>query len=236
MTDDLAELERIAGALIRNLSSSQRRTLMRRMARDLALSQRQRIAAQKQPDGAGFTPRKAKQAPISGRGATCFLYPSGGGGEPRRVIMKSFTWSTGRMMTGFDIEAGGIRSFEFDKVVKWLPVPEEYRNAGGGTLRRRGGLRRKAMFRRLASARYLRSQANDQGFWVGFSGKAAAVANIHHYGLGDKPSLRSKAVSYPQRQLIGATDIERKAMLDVLFATVTSQTNAQVRLLFLSQK
>lgn len=226
MSDDLAELERIAGALVRNLSSATRRTLMRRMARDLALSQRQRVAAQKQPDGSAFTPRKAKEAPVSGRGATCFLYPSGGGGEPRRVIMKSFTWSTGRMMTGFDIEAGAIRSFEFDKVIKWLPVPDEYRNAGGGTLRRRGGLRRKAMFRRLTSARYLRSQANDQGFWVGFSGKAAAVANVHHYGLRDKPSLRSKAVPYPKRQLIGATNIDRDAMLDLLFTTLASQTNA----------
>ncbi|WP_416462796.1 phage virion morphogenesis protein [Sphingomonas sp. VDB2] len=218
MNDDLAELEQIAGALIRNLSSTQRRTLMRRMARDLALSQRQRIAAQKQPDGSAFAPRKQKDAPISGRGATCFLYPSGGGGEPRRVIMKSFTWATGRMMTGFDIEAGSIRSFDFDKIVKWLPVPDEYRNAGGGTLRRRGGLRRKAMFRRLASARHLRSQATDQGFWVGFSGKAAAVANVHHYGLRDRPSLRAKSVAYPARELIGATDVDREAMLDLLYS------------------
>ncbi|KMS58576.1 phage virion morphogenesis protein [Sphingobium cupriresistens] len=217
MSDDLAELERIAGTLIRNLSSAQRRTLMRRMARDLALSQRQRIAGQKQPDGSGFAPRKQKKAPISGRGATCFLYPSGGGGEPRRVIMKSFTWATGRIMTGFDIEAGAIRSFDFDKIIKWMPVPDEYRNTGGGTLRRRGGLRRKAMFRRLASARYLRSQATDQDFWVGFSGKAAAVANVHHYGLRDKPSLRSTAVPYPERQLIGATAIDREAMLDLLY-------------------
>ena len=89
MTDDLAELERIAGALLRSLSSSQRRTLMRRMARQLAQSQRARIAAQRQPDGSAYEPRKAKPAPISGRGTACFLYPSGGGGEPRRVILKS---------------------------------------------------------------------------------------------------------------------------------------------------
>ena len=44
MTDDLAEIERIAGALLRSLSSGQRRTLMRRMGRDLAAGQRARIA------------------------------------------------------------------------------------------------------------------------------------------------------------------------------------------------
>lgn len=54
--------------------------------------------------------------------------------------MKSFTWTKGRMVTGFDIEAAAIRSFAFDKVVKWLPVPEEHRNASGGKLRRRGRL------------------------------------------------------------------------------------------------
>ena len=120
------------------------------------------------------------------------------------------------MMTGFDIEAGAIRSFEFDKIVKWLPVPEEHRNKGG-TLRRRGGLRRKAMFRRLASGRYLRTQADDQGFWVGFSGKASQVAGIHHHGLRDRPSLRAKAIDYPRRELIGASDADREHLLDLLY-------------------
>lgn len=217
MTDDLAEVERIAGALLRRLSSSQRRAIMRKMARELAISQRQRIASQHQPDGSAFEPRKTKQPPVSGRGAACFLYPSGNGGEPRRVIMKSFTWGTGRMMTGFDIEAGGIRSFAFDRIVRWLPVPEEYRNSGGGKLRRRGGLRRKAMFRSLAGARFLRTGTDDQGFWVGFSGKVSQIASVHQHGLRDKPSLRAKAVRYPRRELLGASPADRERLLDVLY-------------------
>ncbi|MEJ2002993.1 MAG: phage virion morphogenesis protein [Maritimibacter sp.] len=218
MTDDLAEVERIAGALLRSLSSGQRRVVMRKMARELAISQRQRITAQQQPDGSAFEPRKAKQPPVSGRGAACFLYPSGGSGPPRRVIMKSFTWATGRMMTGFDIEAGAIRSFEFGKVVKWLPVPEAYRNRGSGKLRRRGGLRRRAMFRRLASARFLKTRTDDQGFWVGFTGKVSQIASVHQRGLRDKPSLRAKAVPYPRRELLGATPADRERMLDTLYA------------------
>ncbi|MBB6191513.1 phage virion morphogenesis protein [Sphingobium wenxiniae] len=217
MTDDLAEVERIAGALLQSLSSGQRRTLMRRMARELAKGQRERIAAQRQPDGSAFAPRKEKSPPVMGRGAACFLYPSGGGGAPRRVIMKSFAWTTGRMMTGFDIEAGGIRSFEFDKVVKWLPVPEEYRNAGAGKLRRRGGVRRRAMFRRLASGRFLRTGINDQGFWVGFSGKVSEIATVHQRGLRDKPSVRAAAIPYPRRELLGDTAADREHMLDMLY-------------------
>ena len=216
-------MERIAGALLRSLSSGERRTLMRRMGRSLADSQRSRIAAQRQPDGSAFAPRKDKAPPVSGRGAACFLYPSGGSGEPRRVIMKSFSWGSGRMMTGFDIEAGGIRSFEFDKIVKWLPVPEEHRNAGGGRLRRRGGLRRRAMFRRLASARFLRTGAADQGFWVGFSGKVSAIAGVHQFGLRDKPSIKAKAVPYPERRLLGATYADRERLLDTLYNHVASR-------------
>jgi phage virion morphogenesis protein len=215
--DDLAEIERLAGALLRNLSAGQRRKLLRKMARDLAASQRQRIAAQHQPDGSAFAPRKQKAQPVTGRGAACFLYPAGGSGPPRRVIMKSFTWGTGRSMTGFDIEAGGIRTFEFAKVVQWLPVPPEYRNRTSGRLRRRGNLRRKAMFRKLASARYLKAQADDQGFWVGFSGKVSQIASIHQNGLRDKPSLRTRAIDYPRRELLGTTPTDREHLLDLLY-------------------
>ena len=215
--DDLAEIERLAGALLRTLSAGQRRKLLRKMARDLAASQRQRIAAQHQPDGSAFAPRKQKAQPVTGRGAACFLYPAGGSGPPRRVIMKSFTWGTGRSMTGFDIEAGGIRTFEFAKVVQWLPVPPEYRNRTSGRLRRRGSLRRKAMFRKLASARYLKAQADDQGFWVGFSGKVSQIASIHQNGLRDKPSLRTRAIEYPRRELLGATPTDREHLLDLLY-------------------
>lgn len=222
MTDELAEIEQLAGTILRSLSSGQRRALMRRMARELAISQLERITAQRQPDGTAFEKRKVKAPPVTGRGAACFLYPAGGGGEPRRVIMKSFTWGTGHMLTGFDIEAGAIRSFEFNKIVKWLPVPEEHRNAGGGKLRRRGGLRRRAMFRRLASSRFLKTGTDDQSFWVGFTGKVSQIADVHQHGLRDRPSLRAKTVPYSKRELLGATPADRERLLDVLYGHLSS--------------
>ncbi len=220
MRDELAEVERIAGAILRNLSPGEQRRILRSMGIALARSQRSRIAAQRAPDGTPFEPRKDKQPPLQSRGAACFLYPSGGGGEPRRVIMKSFTWATGQMMTGFDIEAGAIRSFDFNKIVKWLPVPDEHKNSGTGRLRRRSSLRRRAMFRRLASARFLRAGVDDQGAWVGFTGKASQIAEVHQRGLRDKPSLRAEAVRYPQRELLGATPADREMLLDLLFAHI----------------
>lgn len=216
MSDDLAELERVAGALLRSLSAAEQRGLMRRMGRDLAASQRRRIAAQQQPDGSAFEARREKAPAQPGRGPACFLYPAGGGGEPRRVLMKSFTWGTGRMLTGFDIEAGAIRSFEFDKIVKWLPVPEEHRSSSAAR-KRPARIRRRAMFRRLATARFLRSGVDDQGVWVGFTGKVAQIASVHQYGLRDKPSLRAKAVPYPKRELLGITASDQEQLLDLLF-------------------
>ncbi len=217
MSDDLAELERVAGALLRSLSAAEQRGLMRRMGRDLAASQRRRIAAQQQPDGSAFEARRERAPAQPGRGPACFLYPAGGGGEPRRVLMKSFTWGSGHMLTGFDIEAGAIRSFERDKIVKWLPVPEEHR--GGSAARKRPArIRRRAMFRRLATARFLRSGVDDQGVWVGFTGKVAQIASVHQYGLRDKPSLRAKTVSYPKRELLGVSAAEREYLLDCIYS------------------
>jgi hypothetical protein len=185
------------------------------MGRDLAASQRRRITAQQQPDGSAFETRRERTPAQPGRGPACFLYPAGGGGEPRRVLMKSFTWGSGHMLTGFDIEAGAIRSFERDKIVKWLPVPEEHR--GGSAARKRPArIRRRAMFRRLATARFLRSGVDDQGVWVGFTGTVAQIARVHQYGLRDKPSLRAKAVPYPKRELLGVTPADCEHMVDLL--------------------
>lgn len=220
--DDLAEIERIAGGLLRQLSSGQRRTLMRRMARDMAARNRARIKAQKAPDGSAFEPRRERQPTRTVNQTACFLYPSGGSGAPRKVILRQYaiekTGEANYMMTGFDIEAGGIRSFFHDKVIKWLPVDAEHRNRTGGRLRRRGNLRRKAMFRRLASARLLRSGVDDRGFWVGFTGRAAEVARIHHEGLRDRPALKARPITYPRRPLLGFSEQDREALLDMLFA------------------
>jgi phage virion morphogenesis protein len=73
------------------------------------------------------------------------------------------------------------------------------------------------MFRRLATARFLRSGADDQGVWVGFTGKVAQIASVHQYGLRDKPSLRAKAVPYPKRELLGVTPADRKVLLSMLY-------------------
>lgn len=58
MSDELEQLEDWVAPLIRQLQPAQRKQLTRRLARDLRRSQKQRIAAQQNPDGSAYAPRK----------------------------------------------------------------------------------------------------------------------------------------------------------------------------------
>jgi phage virion morphogenesis protein len=66
--DELRALEDWAGALLAKLEPKQRRQLNQDIARKLRRSQQQRIAAQRNPDGTPYAPRKARQPLRSKRG------------------------------------------------------------------------------------------------------------------------------------------------------------------------
>ena len=85
---------------------------------------------------------------------------------------------------------------------------------------RKGRLRAKMMFRRLRMAKYLRSGTEGDEAWVGFSGRAAAIAAVHQEGLEDAPEKGGKKVRYPRRVLLGLTDAEQGMILDELLAMV----------------
>lgn len=61
MTDNLRALEDWAGALLAKLEPGARRQLNQQIGRELRRSQQQRIAAQLNPDGSAFAPRKPRQ-------------------------------------------------------------------------------------------------------------------------------------------------------------------------------
>ena len=219
MSDDFAPIAQLAGNLLRSLSGGERRSLLRKMARTLRASQSDRIGRQQNPDGSAFAARRPPSEPVRGAYAVRFTYPKGDP-NPRVVFMKSWVLQ-GPLMTGFDIEAGGIRSFFRDKIAEKLPVPADQENAGAGRLRRRGQIRRSAMFRKLRSSRYLKSDATDTEAWIGFSNRAAEVARIHQEGLSDEVKRGRPKVRYTRRQLLGLTDRERSTALDLLLAHVT---------------
>lgn len=219
MIDDFADIRTLAGALLRQLGASERRSLLRKMAREIQKSQSARIGRQKDPEGATFAARRKRPELKPGTYAVKFLYPKGAT-EPRTVFMKSWVHD-GPLMTGFDVEAGGIRSFFYDKVDRYLPVDAGQQNAGAGKLRRKGTIRQKTMFRKLRNGRNLRAGATDAEAWIGFTGRAAEIAGVHQEGLRDKPSVKGRAVRYAKRGLLGLTQAEQSRVLDLLIQHIS---------------
>ena len=61
MADDLHALEDWAGALLARLEPGARRQLNQQIGRELRRSQQQRVAAQRNPDGTAYAPRKPRK-------------------------------------------------------------------------------------------------------------------------------------------------------------------------------
>lgn len=57
---DLAEIERVVANLLVATAPAERRRILRAVVRDLRRSQASRIAAQRNPDGSAFAPRRSK--------------------------------------------------------------------------------------------------------------------------------------------------------------------------------
>lgn len=212
---DLAELEKFVGGVLKSLEPRERRSLFRKVSTTMRRAQQKRIIAQRNPDGSKFERRKPPANPKPANYAVKFLYPSGGSGAPRLVLMKSWT-RQGPLLTGFDVEAGGIRSFEWAKVIRFLRVSEADENKGGGKIRQRASIRQRAMFRRIRRSGILNVGQNDHEAWTGFAGRVAAVARVHQFGLRDKPSRTAREVAYARRELLGLTAQDREDLLDAV--------------------
>lgn len=215
---DLIEINDLATALLQSLAPGARRKLLHRIARETRNSQSERIRRQQQPDGSPFARKREPREPKLGAFAVRFLYPKGAA-NARVAFMKSWV-RQGPLMTGFDIEAGAIRSFFWDQA-DFLPVSADEQNRGAGKLRRKGRLREKVMFRKLRLAKYLQKGVEGDEAWIGFADRAAAVARVHQEGLEDRPSLKGKKVRYAQRVLLGLTNAEQDHILDMLVEAVT---------------
>jgi phage virion morphogenesis protein len=79
---------------------------------------------------------------------------------------------------------------------------------------KKGSIRRRAMFAKLRTARYLRVSATDTDLTVGFFGRAARIARVHQDGLVDLVERGGKSVRYPARLLLGFTDADLSTIQD----------------------
>jgi len=66
--------------------------------------------------------------------------------------------------------------------------------------------RKRQMFTKLRTARYLRLQSDASTIAIGFAGRLSRIARVHQYGLRDKPGRNSPDIQYQRRELLGFTD------------------------------
>ncbi|WP_447885753.1 phage virion morphogenesis protein [Serratia fonticola] len=70
-------------------------------------------------------------------------------------------------------------------------------------LRNKQGRIKRAMFTKLRTARYMKANGSSNDAVVEFVGRVKRMAEVHHYGLRDRPSVRSPEVRYEERPLLG---------------------------------
>ena len=78
---------------------------------------------------------------------------------------------------------------------------------------RKGSVRRKAMFARLRTQRYLKVGADADGLDVSFRGRAAVIALVHQYGDTHTSSTGQKFVT-PKRELLGLRKEDLEMIVD----------------------
>ncbi|MDO9521487.1 MAG: phage virion morphogenesis protein [Pseudohongiella sp.] len=141
-----------------------------------------------------------------------FLYKKPSGEE--RVAEISSYQNQGDRVTGYDVEAGGLRTFIRDRMQQHMKP----KSAGGpGSLReRKGSIRRQAMFSKIRMAKNLRATATEGSALVGFVGRVADIARIHQYGLRDQVNSSGTQVRYEKRELLGFTDKDVQSVLNLL--------------------
>ncbi|HEJ8024032.1 TPA: phage virion morphogenesis protein [Serratia liquefaciens] len=77
-------------------------------------------------------------------------------------------------------------------------------------LRNTKRLRDRAMFSKLRTARYMKAKGSGDEAVVEFVGRVKRMANVHHYGLRDRPSPHSADVKYEARPLLGFSTADVK--------------------------
>ncbi|WP_422527220.1 phage virion morphogenesis protein [Serratia fonticola] len=70
-------------------------------------------------------------------------------------------------------------------------------------LRSKQGRIKRAMFTKLRTARYLKANSNSNAAVVEFVGRVKRMAEVHHYGLRERPSVRGQEMKYEERPLLG---------------------------------
>ncbi|MCK7158950.1 phage virion morphogenesis protein [Enterobacter bugandensis] len=79
-------------------------------------------------------------------------------------------------------------------------------------LRAKTGRIKRAMFQKLRTSRYMKATGRENSAVVEFTGKVQRIAQVHQYGLKDRPNQHSRDVQYAERQLLGFSQNDKDLM------------------------
>lgn len=86
-------------------------------------------------------------------------------------------------------------------------------------LRRKKGFIRRKMFSKLRTARWMKIEATPEAAVVTFASQVQHMAQVHQRGLRDRVDRKGgPEVTYPQRELLGLTDLEIAEIEDAVLA------------------
>ncbi|HHQ6598175.1 TPA: phage virion morphogenesis protein [Serratia fonticola] len=83
-------------------------------------------------------------------------------------------------------------------------------------LRSKQGRIKRAMFTKLRTTRYMKANGNNNAAVVEFVGRVKRMAEVHHYGLRERPSVHSPEVKYEQRPLLGISDNDLQVLETII--------------------
>lgn len=86
---------------------------------------------------------------------------------------------------------------------------------------RSGRVRRKGMFTKLRTAKYLKLRTGSDAAAVGFTGRIAYIARVHQEGLRTRVAPGGASHNYARRELLGFTAADRERIRDSLIDHLT---------------
>ncbi|HHQ6556644.1 TPA: phage virion morphogenesis protein [Serratia fonticola] len=92
-------------------------------------------------------------------------------------------------------------------------------------LRSKQGRIKRAMFTKLRTARYLKANGSSNTAVVEFVGRVKRMAEVHHYGLRERPSVRSHVVKYEERSLLGIQHSDMEKITGLIIAHLSNDKN-----------
>ena len=78
------------------------------------------------------------------------------------------------------------------------------------------------MFSKLRTAKYMKAKGSNNDAVVEFTGRVKRMAEVHQYGLRDRPNVWAKEAPYPARPLLGFDAEDLKIVEEELLILISS--------------